>query len=244
MVSFCRQTFSSTTISSTWSSFWRTTPPSPSACGCAGAEASSFCSFLSPAWAQEDCNKELLWCGCLRVFLWCFHSGQSGSEQPHGVWWRSAEGQGRLQEEVRCSESAVWRLDGRLWATLFFCCRFFDKTKNEWEQRGSFEKVAGKYDMVFMDYSTNEKVGWSKNSLQSRMHESVRDLFFFSGGEHDDGRRCSQKEELQAESKGSVSPGAHLWSQSHGGVRARDEVRHPEGSSWSVGAQIVEFCLF
>lgn len=179
MVSFCRQTFSSTTISSTWSSFWRTTPPSPSACGCAGAEASSFCSFLSPAWAQEDCNKELLWCGCLRVFLWCFHSGQSGSEQPHGVWWRSAEGQGRLQEEVRCSDSAVWRLDGRLWATLFFCCRFFDKTKNEWEQRGSFEKVAGKYDMVFMDYSTNEKVGWSKNSLQSRMHESVRDLFFF-----------------------------------------------------------------
>ncbi|KAF6728059.1 Poly [ADP-ribose] polymerase 2 [Oryzias melastigma] len=35
--------------------------------------------------------------------------------------------------------------------------KFFDKTKNEWEQRGSFEKVAGKYDMVFMDYSTNEK---------------------------------------------------------------------------------------
>ncbi|RVE60960.1 hypothetical protein OJAV_G00166110 [Oryzias javanicus] len=35
--------------------------------------------------------------------------------------------------------------------------KFLDKTKNEWEQRGSFEKVAGKYDMVFMDYSTNEK---------------------------------------------------------------------------------------
>lgn len=39
-----------------------------------------------------------------------------------------------------------------------FCFRFFDKTKNEWEERGTFEKVAGKYDMVFMDYSTNEKV--------------------------------------------------------------------------------------
>uniref|UniRef100_A0A7N5ZVD1 Poly [ADP-ribose] polymerase n=1 Tax=Anabas testudineus TaxID=64144 RepID=A0A7N5ZVD1_ANATE len=35
--------------------------------------------------------------------------------------------------------------------------KFFDKTKNEWEQRANFEKVAGKYDMVFMDYSTNEK---------------------------------------------------------------------------------------
>ncbi|XP_067330338.1 poly [ADP-ribose] polymerase 2 isoform X2 [Channa argus] len=35
--------------------------------------------------------------------------------------------------------------------------KFFDKTKNEWEHRSNFEKVAGKYDMVFMDYSTNEK---------------------------------------------------------------------------------------
>lgn len=36
--------------------------------------------------------------------------------------------------------------------------RFFDKTKNEWEHREKFEKVPGKYDMVFMDYSTEEKV--------------------------------------------------------------------------------------
>ncbi|XP_067462608.1 poly [ADP-ribose] polymerase 2-like isoform X1 [Thunnus thynnus] len=35
--------------------------------------------------------------------------------------------------------------------------KFLDKTKNEWEHRATFEKVAGKYDMVFMDYSTNEK---------------------------------------------------------------------------------------
>lgn len=35
--------------------------------------------------------------------------------------------------------------------------KFFEKTKNEWEHRDSFEKVAGKYDMVFMDYSMNEK---------------------------------------------------------------------------------------
>lgn len=37
-------------------------------------------------------------------------------------------------------------------------CRFFDKTKNEWEHRANFEKVAGKYDMVFVDYSTEDKV--------------------------------------------------------------------------------------
>lgn len=35
--------------------------------------------------------------------------------------------------------------------------KFFDKTKNEWEHRGHFEKVAGKYDMVYVDYSTEDK---------------------------------------------------------------------------------------
>ncbi|KAF7657909.1 hypothetical protein LDENG_00020680 [Lucifuga dentata] len=42
-------------------------------------------------------------------------------------------------------------------AKEIFKKKFFDKTKNEWEHRATFEKVAGKYDMVFMDYSTNEK---------------------------------------------------------------------------------------
>lgn len=35
--------------------------------------------------------------------------------------------------------------------------KFLDKTKNDWDRRDSFEKVPGKYDMVFMDYSANEK---------------------------------------------------------------------------------------
>ncbi|KAI4902056.1 hypothetical protein NFI96_027391 [Prochilodus magdalenae] len=35
--------------------------------------------------------------------------------------------------------------------------KFLDKTKNEWEERANFEKVPGKYDMVFMDYSSNDK---------------------------------------------------------------------------------------
>lgn len=52
----------------------------------------------------------------------------------------------------------------KFWNTCLFCRRFLDKTKNEWEHRGSFEKVDGKYDMVFVDYSSNEKVRlWIKN---------------------------------------------------------------------------------
>ncbi|KAG7455005.1 hypothetical protein MATL_G00251750 [Megalops atlanticus] len=38
-----------------------------------------------------------------------------------------------------------------------FTKKFFDKTKNEWKNRAAFEKVAGKYDMVFMDYSANDQ---------------------------------------------------------------------------------------
>uniref|UniRef100_A0A6Q2X1Y3 Poly [ADP-ribose] polymerase n=1 Tax=Esox lucius TaxID=8010 RepID=A0A6Q2X1Y3_ESOLU len=34
--------------------------------------------------------------------------------------------------------------------------KFLDKTKNEWGDRANFVKVAGKYDMVFMDYSAQE----------------------------------------------------------------------------------------
>ncbi|KAG7313699.1 hypothetical protein KOW79_000079 [Hemibagrus wyckioides] len=35
--------------------------------------------------------------------------------------------------------------------------KFFDKTKNEWTQRANFEKVPGKYDLVFMDYRSNDQ---------------------------------------------------------------------------------------
>uniref|UniRef100_A0A3P8XGH5 Poly [ADP-ribose] polymerase n=1 Tax=Esox lucius TaxID=8010 RepID=A0A3P8XGH5_ESOLU len=35
--------------------------------------------------------------------------------------------------------------------------KFLDKTKNEWGDRANFVKVAGKYDMVFMDYSAQVK---------------------------------------------------------------------------------------
>lgn len=35
--------------------------------------------------------------------------------------------------------------------------KFVEKTKNEWEDKDCFEKIPGKYDLVFMDYSSNDK---------------------------------------------------------------------------------------
>lgn len=36
--------------------------------------------------------------------------------------------------------------------------RFYDKTRNDWSERASFEKVAGKYDLVKIDYSAGQNV--------------------------------------------------------------------------------------
>ncbi|XP_012589422.1 PREDICTED: poly [ADP-ribose] polymerase 2 isoform X1 [Condylura cristata] len=40
-------------------------------------------------------------------------------------------------------------------AKELFQKKFLDKTNNNWEDREKFEKVAGKYDMLHMDYATN-----------------------------------------------------------------------------------------
>uniref|UniRef100_A0A6P8SJS6 Poly [ADP-ribose] polymerase n=1 Tax=Geotrypetes seraphini TaxID=260995 RepID=A0A6P8SJS6_GEOSA len=40
-------------------------------------------------------------------------------------------------------------------AKEIFQKKFFDKTKNSWAERGNFEKIAGKYDMLKMEYQTN-----------------------------------------------------------------------------------------
>lgn len=39
-----------------------------------------------------------------------------------------------------------------------FCKKFYDKTRNDWHDRNKFEKVAGKYDLLKMDYSTDQGV--------------------------------------------------------------------------------------
>ncbi|KAA0719477.1 Poly [ADP-ribose] polymerase 2 [Triplophysa tibetana] len=51
---------------------------------------------------------------------------------------------------VRCKDLAE--------AKDIFKNEFFEKTKNEWDKRADFEKVAGKYDMVFVNHKAEDKV--------------------------------------------------------------------------------------
>ncbi|XP_049888598.1 poly [ADP-ribose] polymerase 2 [Epinephelus moara] len=76
---------------------------------------------------------------------------EDDSSKSYSVWMRW----GRVG---KVGQNSLTDCDGDLLkAKDIFKKKFLDKTKNEWEDRASFEKVAGKYDMVFMDYSTNEK---------------------------------------------------------------------------------------
>lgn len=36
--------------------------------------------------------------------------------------------------------------------------RFYDKTRNNWNEREDFEKVRGKYDLVAIDYSGGVRI--------------------------------------------------------------------------------------
>uniref|UniRef100_A0A673X7R0 Poly [ADP-ribose] polymerase n=1 Tax=Salmo trutta TaxID=8032 RepID=A0A673X7R0_SALTR len=76
---------------------------------------------------------------------------QDDGVKAYSVWFRWGRvgkvGQNNL---VSCGGDLLQAKD-------LFKNKFLDKTKNEWAHRANFEKVAGKYDMVFMDYSTNGK---------------------------------------------------------------------------------------
>uniref|UniRef100_A0A4W6BPI2 Poly [ADP-ribose] polymerase n=1 Tax=Lates calcarifer TaxID=8187 RepID=A0A4W6BPI2_LATCA len=76
---------------------------------------------------------------------------EDDSSKAYSVWMRW----GRVGKVGQNSLTACG--GDLLKAKNIFKKKFLDKTKNEWEQRTSFEKVAGKYDMVLMDYSSNEK---------------------------------------------------------------------------------------
>lgn len=76
---------------------------------------------------------------------------QDDSAKAYSVWLRW----GRVG---KAGQSNLMSCGGDLLkAKDVFRKKFFDKTKNEWDHRASFEKIAGKYDMVFMDYSTSDK---------------------------------------------------------------------------------------
>ncbi|XP_019121431.2 poly [ADP-ribose] polymerase 2 [Larimichthys crocea] len=76
---------------------------------------------------------------------------EDDSSKAYSVWMRW----GRVGKVGQNSLTACG--GDLLKAKDIFKKKFLDKTKNEWEGRATFEKVAGKYDMVFMDYSTNDK---------------------------------------------------------------------------------------
>ncbi|XP_068460471.1 poly [ADP-ribose] polymerase 2 isoform X2 [Clinocottus analis] len=76
---------------------------------------------------------------------------QDEGSKVYSVWSRW----GRVGKVGQSSLSACG--GDLLKAKDIFKKKFLDKTKNEWEHRASFDKVAGKYDMVFMDFSTSEK---------------------------------------------------------------------------------------
>ncbi|KAK5860334.1 hypothetical protein PBY51_021821 [Eleginops maclovinus] len=80
---------------------------------------------------------------------------QDDSSKAYSVWARWGRGEfiGKVGQNslTACGSDLLKAKD-------IFKKKFLDKTKNEWEGRATFEKVAGKYDMVYMDYSTNEKV--------------------------------------------------------------------------------------
>uniref|UniRef100_H2LCY5 Poly [ADP-ribose] polymerase n=1 Tax=Oryzias latipes TaxID=8090 RepID=H2LCY5_ORYLA len=92
---------------------------------------------------------------------------QDDSSKSFSVWMRW----GRVGKVGQNSLTACG--GDLLKAKDIFKKKFFDKTRNEWEQRGSFVKVAGKYDMVFMDYSTNEKVETKTRVLSLKVFSSL-----------------------------------------------------------------------
>ncbi|ROL55166.1 Poly [ADP-ribose] polymerase 2 [Anabarilius grahami] len=89
---------------------------------------------------------------------------QDDSAKAYSVWMRWGRvgkvGQNSL---VTCGANLAQAKDA-------FKKKFFDKTKNEWEHRADFEKVAGKYDMVFVDYSTEDKEK-DKNVVDSSIQQ-------------------------------------------------------------------------
>uniref|UniRef100_T1IJ17 Poly [ADP-ribose] polymerase n=1 Tax=Strigamia maritima TaxID=126957 RepID=T1IJ17_STRMM len=63
-------------------------------------------------------------------------------------------------------------------AKTLFEAKFKDKTKNNWSERDKFEKVQGKYDILYVEYSSNEDAGDAKTRPipESNLDKRVKDL--------------------------------------------------------------------
>ncbi|XP_030220283.1 poly [ADP-ribose] polymerase 2 [Gadus morhua] len=101
---------------------------------------------------------------------------EDDSSKSYSVWLRW----GRVGKS---GQSSLTACGGDLnKAKDFFKKKFEEKTKNNWEHRLNFEKVPGKYDMVFMDYSTSSKeeptleVDAAPKKWTSKLDEKVQSL--------------------------------------------------------------------
>ncbi|RNA22029.1 poly [ADP-ribose] polymerase 2 [Brachionus plicatilis] len=107
----------------------------------------------------------------------------------------------QLIEKIKNKEYLVWMRWGRVGkagqfsvqnfgndlnqAKDVFAKKFFDKTKNEWEDKETFEKYPGKYDLVYKDYdsikteieeSENKKIEPKKEVPPSQLDQKVQDI--------------------------------------------------------------------
>lgn len=75
---------------------------------------------------------------------------ENGNKPEYVVWFRW----GRVGKS---GQTAVHKCGTDLEkAKNLFCGKFFDKTKNDWDEKDQFEKVPGKYDIVQKDYSLDK----------------------------------------------------------------------------------------
>ncbi|XP_070582915.1 poly [ADP-ribose] polymerase 2 isoform X2 [Erythrolamprus reginae] len=100
---------------------------------------------------------------------------EEDNAQSYSVWMRWGRvGKPGQHSLISCSGDLAKAKD-------VFNKKFQDKTKNEWNNRASFQKVAGKYDLLHMDYKASdleaapEKLV-SKPTLVSQLDSSVQAL--------------------------------------------------------------------
>ncbi|XP_042856863.1 poly [ADP-ribose] polymerase 2-like isoform X2 [Penaeus japonicus] len=105
---------------------------------------------------------------------------QSDTGNTYSVWMRwgrvGANGQNSLQPCGSDLEKAK----------TIFCNKFCNKTKNDWHERHSFEKVKGKYDLLEMDYSdgkdepdskaAKEEIKEKRKKLECKLEARVKML--------------------------------------------------------------------
>ncbi|XP_038070254.1 poly [ADP-ribose] polymerase 2-like [Patiria miniata] len=103
---------------------------------------------------------------------------EENTKKIYSVWFRWGRvGKAGQNSMVACGHDLTE-------AKSVFEKKFYDKTRNEWSFRDSFEKVSGKYDILKMDYSVDDKGKGDepdagkvkKEKVASKLDKKVQDL--------------------------------------------------------------------